>query len=94
MTKVLISEKGQLTIPATIRRKANLHRGSAVDVELEDGKIVVTPMKSLLELKGALKQYAAGKTTDLNEIREQALAEMAREKVEKMAREDADVENC
>jgi len=82
MTKVLISDKGQLTIPATIRREANLHRGSAVDVELQEGKIVVTPIKSIRDVAGIFARYAEGKTKDWDEIREKTMEEMAKEIVE------------
>jgi len=93
MASGIVSEKGQVTIPSSIRRIAKIRPGTRVDFDYRDNEIVMRPMKSLLDLKGALKPYAIGKTNDLNEIREQALAEMAREKVDKMAEEDADAEN-
>jgi len=55
-----------------------------------DDEVVIRAIPSLLELAGSLKPYAVGKTTDLRIVREEALAEMAKEKVEKMTKENAD----
>lgn len=45
--KITITESNRafLCIPAYLRDKFNLGKGSVVDVTDEDGKIVITPMK-------------------------------------------------
>ena len=75
MTLVLISEKGQITIPSKIRRKMNLRPGTYVDVDVRDNIIQARPVKSIEEV-------AEGKATDYDEIRKQAMAKMAKEFVE------------
>lgn len=92
MASGIVSDKGQVTIPSTIRREANIRPGTRVEFEYHDNIVIMRPMKSLLDLAGVLKPYAAGKTNDLNEVREQAMVEMAREKVKKMVQENEDAE--
>jgi AbrB family looped-hinge helix DNA binding protein len=79
MTIATISEKGQLTLPAKIRRQAKIHPGSKVEVELRAGEIVLHPIKSLLELGGILHKYAVNAPADYDLIREQAIAREAEE---------------
>lgn len=52
MKTIPISNKGQITIPAEIRRVANLLPGMRVQVEMRDQEIVLHPVKSLRELAG------------------------------------------
>ena len=40
---VLISPRGQFTIPIIIRREWNLYKGSTVLFEVEKGKIIMRP---------------------------------------------------
>ena len=48
---VTISKGQQITIPADIRNELGLEVGSKVEIEKEDGKIVITPLgDSLKEL--------------------------------------------
>ncbi|MHB9107836.1 MAG: AbrB/MazE/SpoVT family DNA-binding domain-containing protein [Armatimonadota bacterium] len=82
MTLVLISEKGQITIPSKIRRKMNLRSGTYVDVDIKDDEIRARPVKSIDEVAGIFEKAAEGKSTDYDEIRKQAMAKMAKEFVE------------
>ncbi|MHB0936860.1 MAG: AbrB/MazE/SpoVT family DNA-binding domain-containing protein [Armatimonadota bacterium] len=82
MTLVMISEKGQITIPSKLRRKYNLRHGSYVDVDEKDNAIRVLPMKSVEEVAGIFEEAAKGKSTDYEEIQKQAMAKMAKEFVE------------
>jgi AbrB family looped-hinge helix DNA binding protein len=52
-----ISSKGQLVIPAALRRKYRLKSGSQVAVEDRDGHIALTPnpYDALLAMRGILK---------------------------------------
>jgi AbrB family looped-hinge helix DNA binding protein len=49
-----ISSKGQLVIPAALRKKYRLKAGTRVAVEERDGKITLTPnpFEAVLALKG------------------------------------------
>ena len=78
MTLVVISEKGQITLPSALRRKLGIKPRSRVEVELREHEIIVRPVKTVRELYGALHEYAEGKTDDWETVRrltEQAVAE-------------------
>ena len=51
-----ISSKGQLVIPATLRKKYGLKAGSRVSIDDRDGHFTVTPnpFDALLALRGSL----------------------------------------
>lgn len=53
MTEVSVSKKGQITIPAELRRKFNIEEGMKVEVVEEDGKIVVKRVASIFDLAGS-----------------------------------------
>jgi len=56
MPVVKTSAKGQVVIPADIRKRAGLHSGDKVSVQEQDGVIIITPVaKQLRSLKGILK---------------------------------------
>lgn len=57
MTTATITSKGQVTIPAAIRRKLRLHAGSKIDfVENKAGETVIRPKAGdIRELFGFLK---------------------------------------
>ncbi|MFB6350265.1 MAG: AbrB/MazE/SpoVT family DNA-binding domain-containing protein [Bradymonadaceae bacterium] len=42
---VKLSSRGQLVIPAELRRALDLERGTRLEVELENGHIVLTPIR-------------------------------------------------
>ena len=39
-----LSTKGQVVVPGPVRRRLNLRPGDAFGVEVEDGRIVLTPL--------------------------------------------------
>jgi AbrB family looped-hinge helix DNA binding protein len=61
MTTLKISDKGQITLPATIRRSLHLEPHSRVTVEVRDDEIVLRPVKSIEELEGIFHAYARGR---------------------------------
>ena len=86
MTLVVISEKGQITIPAGVRRKLGLKPKTKVDVEIRDNEIVVRPIKSVMELYGILHHLVEGKNEDWETVRRKTEEIVARE----VAREGTD----
>jgi len=74
-----MSDKGQLTIPSELRQKAQLHPGARVEFEWRDGEIVIHPLKTVRELGGIFAEYAVGKGTDFERIREEAMEKAAAE---------------
>lgn len=53
MTEVTVTRKGQITIPAELRRKFRIEEGSKVMVVEENGKIVVKRLPSIFDLAGS-----------------------------------------
>ncbi len=39
--KTIVSEKGQVTIPKTFRKQLGYRKGTVLDMQLEDGRLVV-----------------------------------------------------
>lgn len=79
MITVQISDKGQITLPAAMRRKLGLGPKSRVDIRVRDGEIVIRPVRSISELSGILQEYAKGRTSDWNAIREEVTRAVAEE---------------
>ncbi len=60
MTTVTISEKGQLTLPAALRRALGIRPHSRVEVLLGDGELVIRPVRRISEVRGAFRHCAKG----------------------------------
>lgn len=86
MITAQVSDKGQITIPADVRRKLGLKAKSRVSIEVVGLEVYIRPMKSVAELSGIFRDYAKGKTSDRNQIRE----ETARLVAEEVAGEDSE----
>ena len=74
-----VSERGQISIPAAARRKVGIKPKSNVMVEVGEKEIVIRPVKSIAEVAGIFREYAKGKTTDWDTIREETMKVVARE---------------
>jgi AbrB family looped-hinge helix DNA binding protein len=57
---VTITSQGQISIPVHLRRKLGLDITKKALVTEKDGKILIEPIKDLLELKGSLKTRISG----------------------------------
>lgn len=57
MTTTILSEKGQVVIPAEIRAQLGLQRGDRFEIEVRASEIVfrALPRSPLLSLRGAFK---------------------------------------
>ena len=53
MAEVVITRKGQITIPAKIRKKLKLVEGSRVSIRLEGNRIIIEPVISIFDLAGS-----------------------------------------
>ena len=53
MTEVLVTRKGQITIPVEMRRKFGIEEGSRVEVVEEEGMIVIRKRPSIFDLAGS-----------------------------------------
>lgn len=81
MATVTISDKGQVTLPAGIRKKLGLGPRRKMEVTECNGRIVMEPVKSILDLYGVFHEQAQGKTGDWETVRNQVEAAVAEEVV-------------
>ena len=51
--EVVVTRKGQVTIPVKIRRKFGIEESSKVEIVEEDGKIVIKKQPSIFDLAGS-----------------------------------------
>lgn len=58
MAVVQISDKGQITLPARIRKKLGIKPRSQVVVTVRDGEVLLRPLRSIRDLAGSLAEYA------------------------------------
>jgi len=79
MTTGVISERGQLTIPASARRKLGIRPRSRVEIVVRDDEIVIRPLKTISELRGIFREYAEGKPSDWDTIRAETQERVAQE---------------
>ena len=77
MTEVTVTSKGQITIPADLRRKFRIEEGSKVEVVEEEGRIVVRRQTSILDLAGS--SAGKGVVEELKELLDEMREEDARE---------------
>ena len=57
--ELVVTRKGQVTIPIKLRRKFGIEENSKVEIVEEDGKIVIKKQPSFLDLVGS----SAGEAT-------------------------------
>lgn len=88
MAIVQISAKGQITIPADIRKKLGIEPRSRVDIEVQKNEIVIRRSSSVRELSGILHKYAKGKSTDWETIRSETYKTMAEEYAKRTSHSD------
>ena len=67
-----ISSKGQITLPASARRKLGIRAHDRVTVETRDDAIVIRRIKNFFELEGFL-----GEGLPLKEVRKRMIAAVA-----------------
>lgn len=74
MTQIAtITSKRQLTIPASIFKKAKLHQKQKVLIIEEDGKLIISPFVGLVEkLAGSLEMPKKWKGKTLDQIIERS----------------------
>ncbi len=83
MAIALVSEKGQITLPAEARKRIGIKARSRVEVEVRGQEIVVRPLQSISDVAGVFREAARGKSLDWKTIR----AETERRVAEEVANE-------
>jgi AbrB family looped-hinge helix DNA binding protein len=80
MYPVRFSTKGRITIPAELRRKLRLRPGTLVSMSVENGRLVLTPVRRLLDkIRGCLKP-SPGESSAFEMLFEERKRERMREK--------------
>ncbi len=79
MLSARISERGQVTIPASIRRKLGLEAEVRLEIEERDGAIILRPIRPLSAAAGVFAHAARGRKTDWETVRRETEARVAAE---------------
>ncbi|MEM0314241.1 MAG: AbrB/MazE/SpoVT family DNA-binding domain-containing protein [Candidatus Bathyarchaeia archaeon] len=73
----VVTEKGTVTIPAEVRRRYNLRKGSRVEfVETDEGILIVpvVPLEELYGVDGKIREKVYGIVKELHEERRKEAA--------------------
>lgn len=82
---VSITSQGQISIPAKLRRELGLEKTKKAVVSKEGDKLIVEPIKDLLELGGSLKTNKRPLSNkELHEVVAKAMAEEYAKKLKRM----------
>jgi AbrB family looped-hinge helix DNA binding protein len=82
MAAVYVSDKGQVTLPAQIRRKLGIKPKSKMDIEVRDNEIVLRPVKSIMDVYGIFSEAAQGKTDDWETIRRKTMEAVVKQVID------------
>ena len=70
--KVVVTRRGQTTIPQEIRKKLDIREVTRLAVEAEDGKIVFSKVPSIFDLAGKSKMTKDEAFRLLDKMREES----------------------
>lgn len=76
-----VTTKGQVTIPKQIRDLLHIHANDKVDFLLDGERVVLMPIKTLLDLRGAVKGTGKGDFTQERARAKAAVAKRVREEM-------------
>lgn len=76
-----VTSKGQVTIPKEIRALLHIRTNDKLDFILEGERVLIAPVKTLLDLRGAVRTEGSG---DFNQERTRAKAAVAKRVDEEM----------
>lgn len=68
---VTVSTKGQVALPAEVRKKLSIGKGSKMVLVVKKGIILMKPLKRLSELRGILKEVEKPSREIVRELREE-----------------------
>lgn len=77
-----VTAKGQVTIPKEIRDRLHIRSNDRVDFVLEGDRLLLVPVKTLLDLRGAVKAEGKGDFVQEREVAKEAVAKRVREEME------------
>ncbi|TLS66726.1 AbrB/MazE/SpoVT family DNA-binding domain-containing protein [Mariprofundus erugo] len=70
MKTSLVTTKGQVTIPASVRNQLGIHQGDRVGFVYENGKVIILPV--IKDIEAAFGLVSASQSASLDDI-EQAI---------------------
>ncbi len=76
-----VTSKGQVTIPKEIRLFLKIKPSDKVDFEIENGRVILKPIKTLLNFRGSVSAKGKG---DLDAERQQAKITLSKKVIETM----------
>jgi AbrB family looped-hinge helix DNA binding protein len=68
--EVMVTRRGQTTIPNKIRKRLNIHEGTRLKVETKDDKVIFSKVPSVFDLAGTSKMTKAQAFRKLDQMRE------------------------
>lgn len=77
-----ITSKGQVTIPNEIRKKLGIGKDDQIDFVIEEGRVILVPVKTLRDLRGAVKARATGGFAAERNKAKATVADRVREEME------------
>jgi AbrB family looped-hinge helix DNA binding protein len=69
--EVVVTRRGQTTIPIEVRKKLDIEEGTRLRVETVDGKVVFTKVPSIFDLAGTSKMSTREAFKALDAMREE-----------------------
>jgi len=66
MKTSLVTTKGQVTIPAAVRKQLGIHQGDRVGFVYEDGKVIILPV--IKDIEASFGLIEAVKTVSLQDM--------------------------
>ncbi|MGA2199240.1 MAG: AbrB/MazE/SpoVT family DNA-binding domain-containing protein [Nitrososphaerales archaeon] len=69
--EVVVTRRGQTTIPTEVRRKLGIEVGTRLRVEAVDDKVVFTKVPSIFDLAGTSKMSTEDAFKRLDDLREE-----------------------
>jgi AbrB family looped-hinge helix DNA binding protein len=78
----VVTSKGQVTIPKTIRELLNIHAKDRVEFVREGNRVLIVPIKTLKDLRGAVPSKSKALFTTERSRAKSAVARRVREEME------------
>ena len=69
--EVLVTRRGQTTIPMEIRRKLGIHEGTKLKIETSGDKVILTKIPSIFDLAGTSRLTREQAFKQLDKMREE-----------------------
>jgi AbrB family looped-hinge helix DNA binding protein len=70
--EVIVTRRGQTTIPMAVRRMLGIEEGSKLRVEVEGNRVILTKVPSLFDLAGTSKLSKEEASNQLDRMREES----------------------